>query len=422
MPGFAPIGGAPIGALPEDAGVDPLDVTIAETIGFADSLPGSETVDGVILESLVFVDGMFQPYDVLATSGFRLIDTMDVLRAYRITVDEALQVAPVGLVYYGLVVAERLRLVDSGLPNQIVHLLLSDVTRWQDSFGQALGVDILETVGVQLTSLEQRAIAIAEGLQLASSLTGAGVRSVSVVQALRVVDGLKLFLGAELTDTAGLGETLVTNLLASARVIDQIQVTSTLTPQFLLAVTATDAIQLDPVDVVRMLFNPALREGVEFTAGYIAPDGNFTTWVMNTRSGAVTEYDNFTFNSFARMGNRYLAASETGLYELLGNDDVGDDIVARIRSGFMQFGGTHLSRLKEAYVAMRGEGDIVLRIITAEGQVYNYTTPTRNMRSTKVHMGKGQRSRYFAFELVTAGQDFDLDTLEFVPIVVQRRV
>jgi hypothetical protein len=44
------------------------------------------------------------------------------------------------------------------------------------------------------------------------------------------------------------------------------------------------------------------------------------------------------------------------------------------------------------------------------------------MRSTKFHMGKGQRSRYFAFELISAGQDFDLDTLEFVPLVVQRRV
>jgi hypothetical protein len=37
-------------------------------------------------------------------------------------------------------------------------------------------------------------------------------------------------------------------------------------------------------------------------------------------------------------------------------------------------------------------------------------------------MGKGQRARYFAFELISAGQDFDLDTIEFVPIVVQRRV
>jgi hypothetical protein len=47
---------------------------------------------------------------------------------------------------------------------------------------------------------------------------------------------------------------------------------------------------------------------------------------------------------------------------------------------------------------------------------------TRSMRSTKVHMGKGQRARYFSFELISTGGDFDLDTLEFVPIVVQRRV
>jgi hypothetical protein len=37
-------------------------------------------------------------------------------------------------------------------------------------------------------------------------------------------------------------------------------------------------------------------------------------------------------------------------------------------------------------------------------------------------MGKGLRSRYFAFELVSTGQDFDLDTLEFIPLVADRRV
>ena len=44
------------------------------------------------------------------------------------------------------------------------------------------------------------------------------------------------------------------------------------------------------------------------------------------------------------------------------------------------------------------------------------------MKTTKVNLGKGLRARYFAFELVSTGQDFDLDTLEFIPLVAQRRV
>jgi hypothetical protein len=39
-----------------------------------------------------------------------------------------------------------------------------------------------------------------------------------------------------------------------------------------------------------------------------------------------------------------------------------------------------------------------------------------------VQVGKGLRARYFALELVTTGQDFDLDTIEVVPLLNARRV
>ena len=96
-----------------------------------------------------------------------------------------------------------------------------------------------------------------------------------------------------------------------------------------------------------------------------------------------------------------------------------------MRGGYLQFGGTHLSRLKAAYLAVRNTTDdavFVLKIETGDGVEYIYTVDTRNMRSTKVHMGKGQRARYFTWELVSDGQDFDLESLEFVPIALNRRV
>jgi hypothetical protein len=44
------------------------------------------------------------------------------------------------------------------------------------------------------------------------------------------------------------------------------------------------------------------------------------------------------------------------------------------------------------------------------------------MITTRVQVGKGLRARYYAFELETVdGQDFDLESIEFVPLVVQRR-
>jgi hypothetical protein len=69
-----------------------------------------------------------------------------------------------------------------------------------------------------------------------------------------------------------------------------------------------------------------------------------------------------------------------------------------------------------------GAGDYVLRVLTRDGKTYNYRVTAADGRSVKINMGKGLRSRYFAFELVSTGQDFDLDTLEFIPLVADRRV
>jgi hypothetical protein len=143
---------------------------------------------------------------------------------------------------------------------------------------------------------------------------------------------------------------------------------------------------------------------------------------MNTRTGAVTEYDNYAFNSFARIGDKYIGASESGLYELLGDDDAGADIVATIRSGFAQWSGTHMGSFKGMYLATRGEGDFILKVITADNKEYHYAVAAQDSRTTKITTGKGLRARYFAFELISTGQDFNLDTIEFIPLVADRRV
>lgn len=172
-----------------------------------------------------------------------------------------------------------------------------------------------------------------------------------------------------------------------------------------------------------MLYNETVAEGVDIVGAYLSPGDGFTSWAMNTRTGAVSEYDNYEFNSFVKMpNNRYVGASSQGLYELVGDSDDGSDIIATIRSGFMQWTGTHLGRFKGVYLATRGADDFVLKLEAGDGAEYNYAVTTRSMRSTKVHIGKGLRARYFAFELISSGADFDLESLEFVPLVAQRRV
>jgi hypothetical protein len=343
-------------------------------------------------------------------------------RLYNIVLTEDVGTAPSLDTAWGVVVEQVVRISPALIPIAIYQLELSQGVGSQDNLVVAWPLAVSEGVGVAPSLLVAQAATVAERLGLLPLLETIGTFQVDLLQGFAVHPSLAKFLSGDVAETVGIAPELVAIGYGYRTVSEGVAVAPEITPQFLLNVTLSEGVDISVDEAVNGIFNGGIAEAIVIKIGYLAPDGSFSTWVMNTRTAAVTEYSNYEFNSFARSGDHYIGASSNGLYELAGDDDDGTDIVATLAGGFMQFGGTHLSRLKEAYIAARGEGRFVLKIETREGDMYVYQVDTHDGRSTKVNMGKGQRSRYFAFELTSAGQDFDLDTLEFVPIVLQRRV
>lgn len=343
-------------------------------------------------------------------------------RGHAAVITEVLTASVQDIVNYGIVVADRLRVAEVVIGSSITRELLTELLRAGDLITTAQQAAVTDAVVVATSIAASRAIQIIDELQLQPVMRGAATYGISIAQAIQIADRLTNFFGAEITDNLTLAAVLAGSGQLSGAAVESLSLSVEGTPQLLIAAHAQDTVELESLDVIQMLFQPTIAEGIELALAYAAPGGSVTTWTMNTRTGAVTEYQDFDFNSFAMLDGRYVAASSAGLFELLGDTDAGENIVARIKSGYMQFGGTKLSRLDAAYIAATGEGRMILKIITKEGAEYVYQADTRDGRSTKVHMGKGQRSRYFAFELTSAGQDFDLDTLEFIPVLVQRRV
>lgn len=335
---------------------------------------------------------------------------------------DAINVSPSLVVSYGQVVVERLRIALSQVPNVHQQFTLSDTIALVERTIIGIPQTVVETIGIAVDQLAQDLVTLAETLGVQSVLTPTFMYNRSVTETLRLVDALARFFGADAVETIGISEVLAGTGSYPATLAEGVGVAETASPQMVLRVVASDAIDVSATEALNMIFNPELTDQVELSAAYLSPGGGILTWAMNTRTGAVTEYQNYAFNSFAKLGNKYVGASSSGLYELLGDDDDGTSIVATIRSGFAQWSGTHLGSFKAAYLAARGAGQFVLRVITGDGKTYNYTVTAESMKTTKVNMGKGLRARYFAFELVSAGQDFDLDTLEFIPLVADRRI
>jgi hypothetical protein len=237
-----------------------------------------------------------------------------------------------------------------------------------------------------------------------------------------VKDILGHFASAIMTQLFTVHPALTRQFVADSSLAQLLTVHPAFTNKLILQIVGN--LQLSPSQLVKMLYKgDALLDGVTITALYISPSGTTTTWAVNTRTNAVTEYLNYDFQSFALMGNRYIAAGDGGLYELDGDTDDGALIISEMMSGYLQLNEKKLFGIKGAYVAIRGGGRFYLKLISGDGREYVYELKAQpNLMTTKVRIGKGISTTYMAFDLVTEGQDFDLDSLEFIPMTRGRRV
>lgn len=158
----------------------------------------------------------------------------------------------------------------------------------------------------------------------------------------------------------------------------------------------------------------------------VTPGANASTYVLNTATSALTQYDNYPFNSFARFNGVYLGAKDDGIFALSGADDNSVAIEAYARVGMTDMGTSKLKRVDRCYVGYRADGDMILRVTTEDSEVRDYrvnATGYSRMHTNIVKIGRGMEARYWQFELRNQdGANFELDTMELMPIPLRRRV
>jgi hypothetical protein len=322
----------------------------------------------------------------------------------------------------GRIISDVVHMQATATPNLRYTWTVAEQLYMAQSLKAAVPVILSNGIGIAPALRASIAVTVLQGLGIAATPLPSLKYTQSLLQGIGVSSTLQNFFGAGLTDGFGMSSTLAKQFRPQPVLADTIGIAPALSQHFYIRVTLEDSIGLDDASILKMIYNGQLADGIEVVAGYVSPDGQFTTWAVNTRTGAVTEYQNYAFNSFAQLGDVYYGASSSGLYKLVGDDDAGMDIIADIKSGFAQWAGSKFAGVRDVYLGLRGAGDYVLKIITSDAKTYIYAVNANDAVTTKVRVGKGLRARYWAFELISTGQDFDLDTIEFRPLVSDRRV
>ncbi len=141
--------------------------------------------------------------------------------------------------------------------------------------------------------------------------------------------------------------------------------------------------------------------------------------VVNTLTGAVSEYSNFAFQSITPTH----AGSSGGLFTLGGNLDDAAPIVATVTTGKTQWGTAMLKFISLVYLAVRGSGTSSVTV-TGDTASYKYTMPVNPAGESRVVPGKGIKESFISISYSNDdGSDFLLDRIEFeTPRSTTRRI
>tara|TARA_R110000868_G_scaffold19150_7_gene82803 strand:+ start:1302 stop:3239 length:1938 start_codon:yes stop_codon:yes gene_type:complete len=403
-----------------DSTGDQLPETVTETAGVGEVANAGYTRE---MEDLLFLTRSLSSITAyILRDTLSSTDSLGVSALFYRSVSDTAGTADVLKLNFGMVVRETLQLDPIQALSLRSKLTVTEIIQLSERLNAGRPITLTDGVGVARAVIGTIGALVLDQLRLTDLITPNSIYKRTQVEGIRIGDALLRFLGGAVSDTASFQDTLTPLYYINRTLTEGVGVAETITPRLVFRLIAQDTFGVDDVQVLKSIHRGTLTDGVEISAAYVSPDGVVTTWAINTKTGAVTEYSNYEFNSFARSGFKYLGAASTGLYELDGDDDAGDNIVSVIKSGLAQFGGSRFTAFKAAYLGIRGGGDFYLRLETGAGEFYNYKIVSQDMETTKVQMGKGLRARYFSFQLTSTGQDFDLESIEFVPLVAQRRV
>lgn len=141
-----------------------------------------------------------------------------------------------------------------------------------------------------------------------------------------------------------------------------------------------------------------------------------TTIVLNTMTGAVSEYD-WQFQSITPSH----AGDASGLYALGGDLDAGQPVQARIKTGTLLWGSSLKKLIAAVYLAMVGQGTGRLTVHGRSG-AWPYEFPLRADGVSRADPGRGIRENYLAFTFENQqGGAFTLDSIEVADIPSKQR-
>ena len=432
MPGFFPVGGAPVGALPIESAGSPLDVDIDDTVTLyeatdrillnvlEDAADGSMALGETELLNVLFTSALILP-DAFGAMSLR-VNATDTANGADVTAAEYLPHLK-SWVLAGADANAKMRfkntLAESGGFTDTIavawNMLLADTGDGDDT----------------IEGTVKRLAALADAL--AASAIADGRLSARVAVAVAAV--LEANVGAgwakTLADQADILDQVQNILRAMNTVADSAAIADTAVGSMILSLVCADDVALADALAASGAFNADLSDSALLYCSFRLGGTDYSGWAVNTDLRAVTEHRNQPFDSIVshQKGFHY-AAGPGGIVQFTGTTDDGEPIEAWFRTFLTDFGTHKFKRAPDIWVGIATDGRMLAKVRTrdpASGAVLDdwYELVTKqdgNEGNGRAKVGRGLKSVWWGMEVRNiAGSDFRIDEAGMRYLVLDRR-
>jgi hypothetical protein len=316
--------------------------------------------------------------------------------------------------------------LDSTNSSAITSQSIIDIIRNVDSINILLNGGITESVLItsSASNILNRAIAIQEVVNLNDTAFSRAVYLTLVLELLNILDLVNHGKLGVITESLLLQNSISSLSSLANTLAESLGLIDTLSSRYIRLVSLSETLNLSNTLSSLLLGKEKVAESFVLSIPTVSGQDNYLAYLLSPETMSISNYNNYNFDGCTKFRDDYLFFNSTGLYKYGGKDDDGDKFSAYVQTTAFNFGSSNLKQVPAVYLGHTCSGESYLKVKT-DGRKeahYKLNKKTENLNTQKIDVGKGLISRYFQFELVTDADDFSMESIDFYPLELRRKI
>lgn len=304
--------------------------------------------------------------------------------------------------------------------------VIVDIIREIDFLYISLNSSITEVITLtsSVSNIVTQLSALTETISLVQSSNDKAVYSILLSEVIRLLDLIDYGKLVSIIESIAIQDAIVNLSKFSNSLLESLSVTPTVIPTSIRLISLSETFNLNSLTSQSSILKERVIDSFIISLPTSSGQDNYLAYLLSPETMSVSNYINYNFDGCTKFKDKYLFFNSTGLYEYGGKRDDGESYKSYIETIAFNFGSSNIKQVPSIYLGHTCSGATYLKVKTDGKREVHYklNKRTENLHTQKVDIGKGLLSRYFQFELVTDADDFSVESIDFYPLELRRKL